>query len=541
MSVAATLANGAWYAANTPAFVRFGLALENPGQTQRDLLMGYIRRNRDTRFGAAHGFAEIRSPEDFARHVPLQTYEDLEPWIDRIAAGEKNILTTEPVTRLVPTSGSTHARKLIPYTATFHRELHRAIGPWICDLFQRKPNLMLGSAYWSITPLFESSAENTATIPIGFDDDSAYLGGFQKRLVDSVMAMPNWVRHVESIEAFQYITLLLLLRCRDLRLISVWHPSFLTQLLDALPNFWSHLIQDIAKGGCRWGLAIPQPFHHVVISAMRAQPSRAKELSALHPSDIARIWPELTLISCWADGHACGAAAALSARFPMIDLQPKGLLATEGVVTIPFAGRRPLAIGSHYYEFADLNDRCLTAEQLSLGESYSVILTQGGGLWRYQLHDRVTVTAFLGKTPCLRFVGKEAHMSDRFGEKLSESFVCKVLNDLFPNYGVRPVFSMLAPDADESGSRYTLYAEASIPGCFSAELDNALCQNPHYEYCRRLGQLQETRVFRIDGRGFDVYMNEMLRTGIRLGDLKPMALSSLDGWSQKFQGRYLTG
>ena len=56
-------------------------------------------------------------------------------------------------------------------------------------------------------------------------------------------------------------------------------------------------------------------------------PLRAAVLRRCGPTNPAALWPRLEVISCWADGNAAGAAAALAARFPYVDLQPKGLLA----------------------------------------------------------------------------------------------------------------------------------------------------------------------------------------------------------------------
>ena len=56
----------------------------------------------------------------------------------------------------------------------------------------------------------------------------------------------------------------------------------------------------------------------------------------------------------------------------------------------------------------DTNDRFLA--NIQRGGTYSVILTTGGGLYRYQLHDLVEVTGFVGRCPLVRFLGKEDYM-----------------------------------------------------------------------------------------------------------------------------------
>ena len=234
MNLHAAIANSLWLASNLPAARRFRRALSQPAAAQTQLLQNYLTQNRDTAFGKVHGFVGIKNYADFASRVPLNTYEDLQPWIERIRRGEHCVLTSEPITHFIPTSGSSGARKLIPFTAGLQREFNCAIGPWIADLYRRHPSVVFGTAYWSISPAVQIADAESSAVPTGFDDDSAYLGGARKRLVNSVMAAPSELSLVSDMEQFKYLTLLCLLRQSDLRLISIWHPSFLSLLLDAL-------------------------------------------------------------------------------------------------------------------------------------------------------------------------------------------------------------------------------------------------------------------------------------------------------------------
>ena len=256
MNLFAVIANSLWVTSSLPAEIRFRHALNRPAETQQRLLRHYLSHNANSAFGRDHGFAEIQSYEQFARRVPLTDYETLTPWIDRIRRGEPRVLTHEPVSHLVPTSGSSGARKLIPFTAGLQREFNRAIGAWIADLYRAHPSLVLGTAYWSITPAIPQDRESSA-VPIGFDDDAAYLGGMKKRFVDAILAAPSELRHVSDMGAFRYLTLLSLVRQSDLRLISVWHPSFLALLLDALPVCWNNLLDDLREGTCRYSARLP--------------------------------------------------------------------------------------------------------------------------------------------------------------------------------------------------------------------------------------------------------------------------------------------
>jgi hypothetical protein len=537
MSLTPLLANLTWAASSTADCLRFHHALEHPAETQSAILRQLLSRHADTAYGRAHRFSDIRGYAEFHRRVPLVDYEDLEPWIERIRAGEPAVLTSDPVRRLLPTGGSSGARKLIPFTAGLQQEFNRAIGPWMLDLFRQYPSLLTGPAYWSITPAIPDEPVEHPTVPIGFDNDSRYLGGLRHRLVDSILAVPSALRLVKDTDMFRYLTLLCLIRSRDLRLISVWHPSFLTLLLDALPEKWEHLLNDLKTDGCSRAASLPDSV--LASLKLRALPDRANDLRTANPHQPETIWPELQLISCWGDGGAGPTCDELRERFPRATIQPKGLLATEAFMTLPFASQHPLAVRSHFFEFLDDRGQTHLTEDLIQGETYEVVVTTGGGLWRYRMRDRVEVSGFVKRTPSLRFIGRAGNVCDCCGEKLSEAFVTRVLSRLIAALPVRPRFVLLAPDRGDAGGFYTLHVEGTVPMNFARLLDEALRQNPQYAWCRDLGQLREPRLFKIHEGGHESFITREMSHGRRMGDVKPTFLSHRDGWRHYFSGEFV--
>ena len=455
-----------------PADRAFRSALARPREAQTERLRRYLGRNADTAFGRRYGFASIKSVAEYQQSVPLSTYDDLAPWIDRVAAGEPRVLTVDRVGHFALSSGSTRAAKLIPYTPTLHEEFRKAVAPWIVSLFRRQPDLARGRAYWSVSPVARERQRSAGGIAIGFEEDSAYLGGIWKRLIDRTMAVPADVRLIPDVEACRRATAEHLVRCRDLRLISVWHPSFLEALLDAIKR------------------------------------------------DPREIWPQHGLVSCWGDAHASDAMESLRRRLPGINIEPKGLIATEAFVSLPYDGQTPVAVRSHFFEFMDEAGEARLLDELQLGHEYSVVVTTGGGLYRYRLQDRVRVTGFVMRTPSLRFVGKEDSVSDLYGEKLSEGFVARCLRDVLDAAGMVPAFSMLAP----ADSHYVWYLDSDRD---AADLDRALEQrlleNPSYRYCRDLGQLGPVTVVSLP-QGYRRYVDSCVARGQRAGDVKPRAL-----------------
>ena len=553
MKIAAALANVAWAGAAMRARRRFRAALVDPAAVQQALLASCLRDNRDTDIGRRFGFARILaagSPpamvEAYQHSVPTCTYDDLDPLILRTARGEDRVLTAEPVRRLAPSSGSSSAAKLLPQTAASQREFSRAVDAWMGDLYVRWPALIGGQAYWSITPAvsFERIAAarfgaslDAARIPIGFDDDSAYLGGVRQRLVDAILAVPNVVRLIVDPEAFRYVTLLFLVRARDLRLMSVWHPSFLLQLLDSLPGWFDRIVNDIDRGTIAPPGQIPGDVLEHLRTRLPPKPRVAATLSQLDDASPARIWPRLTLVSCWGDGPAQPYARRLQERLPHVVVEPKGLIATEGIVSIPFAGKHPVAVTSHFFEFIDAAGRARLVHQLAADEDYDVVLTTGGGLYRYKLGDRVRVTGRIGAVPSIAFAGRSDRVSDRFGEKLSDEFVARIVAALFAS-AAPPRFAMLTPETHGNGVAYTLLVEPSndLPVDLEPALEAALRTNPHYAWCVDLGQLRPARVVRVGPHAERTYLDVCVARGQRLGDIKPMVLQRDDGWEAALGG-----
>ena len=526
MKLDAAIANSLWLAASLPEYMRFRRAATRVEATQRQLLSRYLLDNAQTEFGRAHDFAGIRGWEEFVERVPVRNYDAHAPWITKIAAGDGDVLTAEPVRLLEPSSGSSGAEKWIPYTSRLQMEFRRGVATWIAGLFLEMPALTAGRAYWSLTPPAQRDRTDASSIPIGFDQDSAYLGGLTQRLIGRTLAVPESLRLESDMGRFWRLTLLSLLNCRDLRLISAWHPTYVLLLLRYMRDNWASLLDDLAAGLVTTTLRI------------RPDPSRRRELARLGPDDASAIWPELRLISCWADAHAAHFTPDLCAEFPAVRLQAKGLIATEAFVTLPLAASRPLAIRSHFLEFLDERDDVHPAWSLEEGSTYTVVVTTGGGLYRYALQDQVEVTGFYGDIPSLRFLGKADNVADHFGEKLNEAFVASCLDHVFALFELKPRFAMLALDGRAGPPAYTLYLElpSQPPPQLHAVLEEQLCRNPHYDLCIRLGQLHPVRTYLVANNAYQAFTRTLVARGAQLGNIKPTPLSRRSDWSDYFAG-----
>ncbi|MBC8356197.1 MAG: GH3 auxin-responsive promoter family protein [Planctomycetes bacterium] len=534
----------------------FHLATQSVAKTQHVVLRDIVSKNANSTFGRQHDFRSIRSVADLQQRVPLSTYAGYSTAIEQISAGRTNVLTVEPIELLEPTSGTTRGEKLIPYTASLRRQFQRAVAVWIADVMERRPQIRRGRAYWSISPALGPTRITSGGTPIGFDDDAAYLSRMERVFLKHLLVTPPEISRLSSIENFRYCTLFHLLAAADLTLLSVWSPTFLTSLLSRLDS-WSDRLSDDLRGGRANLPDVNEPNVSECVLTTSCGKERAKRVGSILRSNeplstkLSRLWPRLDLISCWADSTAGTYMNGVRELFPNIAIQPKGLLSTEACVSFPLVDRpgAALALRSHFFEFIDVSDskaqeETRLADQLRVGERYELVVTTGGGLYRYRTRDIVEVVGFENECPLLKFVGRAGRVSDLVGEKVNESHVSQILQQVCQTHVVTPEFAMLVPIASPAG--YRLYLEASnnqhqrmtaMAASILHNVEVGLNQNPHYRYAVQLGQLQPLDMRIVDGnrlRLWEIYERILLARGQRAGDIKPTALDSWLGWDEEF-------
>lgn len=485
---------------------RFRAELDQPGQVQAEVLLAILQQQQHSEFGQRHGFAAIANAEQFAAAVPVADYAALSASITRMADGAANVLSAAPVLAYEETGGSGDGRKLIPYTGAGLAAFQSGLLPWLDDLCTHFPGLGEGPFYWAISPACRQASATPGGTPIGLPD-AAYLGMDVGMAVAQLLAVPAEMGAIADVGQWRAATLQHLFACETMSMISVWSPSFLTELL-------RHAVEG--RAALAAGL---DPERASVVLEELARPS----------PNYQRLWPRLQVISCWDQASAAAGAAALRAQFPHALVQGKGLLATEGLVTIPLVGAAwpVLALRAGYFEFVDADGKACGADSVAEGRQYQLLMTTHSGLYRYALGDQVVVRGFAGRTPMLEFVGRSNSASDLCGEKLCDAFVAGRLASL------GQAFAVLAPHGTDA-LRYALLLDAAAIGATeaaaaAAALDQALHDNPQYAYARRIGQLGPVLAVRCRAP-LQGWLDERMARGQRLGDIKLPALIGNSGW-----------
>lgn len=457
------------------------------------------------------------TPAQFKDRVPESTYVDYADAIERQRTSGGAILTNSPAERYQPTSGSSSKIKWVPYTAGFLAELDAAISPFASELYRIAPGARGGRHYWSLSFLPTHLRESTDA---NVNDDAALLSWSKRFYSTMASPVPSWVAYTKTADDSIFATLCFLAACEDLSLISVWSPTFALNLLEKLAEYRTDIIDVLDHGSFGDRSA---DFNGEAPRSLRgAQLLRAWD-GTLDPAFFAELWPSLSLVSAWDTSTSKRWADRLAERLPHARFSGKGLWATEGVLTVPYRDKMPIAVTSHFYEFVDLSTgtvRC--AWELEQGQEVRPLLTTSSGLLRYALADRLVVRGTLHRTPCLSFLGRLSDV-DMVGEKTSPEAAARAL-DAIATDQARPLSLLaLAPQQEADKPRYVALREGRPStrddDASSARLEAALRESFHYALARDLDQLDPALVLTIpDARA--LYERTCVARGMVAGNIK---------------------
>ena len=276
------------------------LELEKFQIIQENFLMNLIQKNKNTRYGKRYGFSDIKSVKDYQNSTSITSYEDYKEYIKEIIQGENNILTKDKVHLIEPTSGSSGNVKFIPYTNDLKKDFIKAIEAWFCDLLLTYPKILNHKQYWSMTPAVKHNLEK-CKLKIGFENDIEYIGDNLKKI------FKDKVINVDCDDDFMFETAKAIIK-ENVSFIFVWSPTYLLILFDKIKEMNPHFSFN-----------------------------------------------NLELISCWADGNSKPYYKKIKKIFKNVNIQEKGLLATEAIMTIPIEGIGKIpCISSCFFEFRDI-------------------------------------------------------------------------------------------------------------------------------------------------------------------------------------------
>jgi hypothetical protein len=445
------------------------------GDVQREILLRRLACHADSQFGRDHHFAEIRTPADFRRRVPVSDYARHEPYIDRVRSGDLGALfgAGTDVLMFAMTSGTTNRPKTIPVTRESLRDYREGWTIWGIQAFDAHPDMITRG----LRPILQIASDwresfTPAGIPCGAI--TGLTASMQNPLVRTTYCMPACGSRIKDIEAKYYMALRFSVH-RDLGTIIAANPSTILAMARLGDRERQTLIRDLHDGTIAAGWEIPEDIRRLLRFRTRIRRrATARRLEAivgrtgrLLPKDY---WPDLQFLSNWMGGTMRAYLRGYLEFFGDKPVRDVGLIASEGRMSIPLEDGTPagvLDIRHHYFEFIpeDQADRdepeTVEAVDLQEGENYFIVLTTAGGLYRYNIYDLVRCVGFHGRAPVIEFLNKGTHISSLCGEKLSEHQVIAAVQAaqqdhdlrlrsylLLPSWGEPPFYSLLVEQSD---------------------------------------------------------------------------------------------
>jgi hypothetical protein len=469
-----------------PRAAAFRRSLAGVAAAQTRVLKTILRGAATTRYGRERGLSSTDDVASFQAKIEPCSYASLSNLIEEQRKSGEAIVTPGRVRCYEPTSGSAGPAKRIAYNDALLASFRSAFSIWAHDLLTHALRPRTGRMFMSVSP--------RTTQERGLADDSAYLGGPLRLLLRRFMVASD-LRGAHSPEQFRDALACALVGCADLEIVSVWNPSYLLLVMEHFAARREALLPRIAR----------------------------KRRRVLEQNTICwpEVWPNLQFVSCWDSAAAAGAARQLAALLPHARLQGKGLLATEAPISVPLFGVKasvPL-VDEVFIELADEHGNVRLLHECEIGKTYSLIVTQAGGLLRYCLGDRVGIVGRHLDAPLLEFLGRTDAVCDLVGEKLHEDFVAQALRESIGE----TAFCLLAPVVPpRAAAHYVLLTDDQTPQ-LGPLVDARLRRALRYDEARSLGQLESIEVVAHASMRRVVH-DFLIADGLAAGDIKDRAL-----------------
>ncbi|NRB06082.1 MAG: GH3 auxin-responsive promoter family protein [Richelia sp.] len=500
--------------------------------SQEHFLRSLLQTYKGTELGQQYGLSDIKTIEQFRQRVPILPYSSYEPYIHRIAAGEANILTPDPVIYLNLTSGSTGKQKLIPVTKRSRQVLNRAnqVGIGFGAEAAQKRNLPMGKML--LTSSVQLIGSSSGGIPCGHV--SAGDLRLNKLLYQQIFAHPYETLLPADPKTRHYMCLLFALRNPSLRIIGANFPVLGLQLGNYLESYAEELIHDLKTGQIAPWLQLEPELRAQLQQQICPVPKRAKQLAEIRHSE-GRLTPQLAWqnLSFLITARG-GTSNFYFERFPNYfgDTPIFGGIyasseATFGIYHDFNNDGVILAIDSGFFEFIppkqwDMqHPKTLLPQELQVGQYYRVLVTNYSGLYRYDIGDVVEVVGFFNQAPLISFRHRVGGLLSSTTEKTNEFHAIQVMQQLQREFDLPLENFCVTLSEHEIPAHYLLNIEL-IPGYelreperFLTEFDQKLQQaNVSYQDKRKKNVVPSPRLRILAPGSFAQIRQRFLKKGI---------------------------
>ena len=428
---------------------------DHAGELQQRVLQRLTSMAAQTEWGRAHHYADIHTYEDFKRNVPIQTYEEVKPYILRLRAGEQNLLWPTEIRWFAKSSGTTNDKsKFLPVSLESLKDTHYRGGQDAVAIYLgQNPDSRLFSGKALI--LGGSHAPNLNT-------NHSLVGDLSAILIENINPLVNLVR----------------VPCKRTALMEHFEPK-----IEAIANETLRADVTTLSGVPSWML--------VLIKRLLEKSGK---------QGLEEVWPHLEVFF-----HGGVAFTPYREQYKQIIRSSRmhyieTYNASEGYFGTQNDPNDPAMLlmidYGIFYEFIPLEDvgkdhpHVCRLTEVELGKNYAMVISTSAGLWRYMIGDTVKFT----RRDPYKFIitGRTKHFINAFGEELivdnAEKGLAKACAETgaqVTDYSAAPVFM----DANAKCRHQWLIEFARMPDDlqkFARILDETLKEvNSDYEAKRQ--------------------------------------------------------
>ncbi len=426
------------------------LFMKYPNEVQEELLFSLLRSAENTVFGNKYDFSSINSYVTFSERVPIVTYEDLQPYIERARKGEPNMFWNTPIKWFAKSSGTTDAKsKFIPVSNEALEDCHFKAGKdMLCLYLNNNEN----------SQLFTGKSLRLGGSKQLYADNNTYFGDLSAILIEN---LPIWAEFGST-------------PSNKVSQLSDWEIK-----LDAI-------IKETIKENVTSFAGVP--------SWMLVLLNRALETTG--KGNLFEIWQNLEV-------YFHGGVSFDPYREQYKKLLPSSDFnyyeiynASEGFFALQDLNNSDemllmLDYGI-FYEFIPMDtfgtskQKAIRLSEVEIGKNYAVVISTNSGLFRYLIGDTVRFTSL--NPYRIKITGRTKHHINVFGEELmientdrAIAEACKATNTEVLDYTVAPIFMV----GKEKGAHEWIIEFKENPKdieLFHSVLDNTLKElNSDYE------------------------------------------------------------
>lgn len=382
-----------------------------PIDVQNEVFKKLIVAAKNTEWGKKYGYSSITSVSEYQNRVPVSSYEDLKPYIDRLRKGEQNILWNEEITWFAKSSGTTAGKsKFIPVSPSALEECHFKGGK---DMLALYFNLYPESDFFEGKALVMGGSRNILEI-----SNTTYVEGDLSAIL--MHNLPFWAQ-------FKRI------------------PSLTIALMDE----WENKLELMAESTMQHNVSSISGVPSWMLVLLR------KILKKSGKSHLHEIWPNLEVFFHGGINFEPYREQYNSIIDPDRMVYSNTYNASEGFFAIQDQRDSTdlLLILDYgiYYEFipsvdvGNENYKALTLEEVELGVNYAMIISTNAGLWRYMIGDTVVFTSLYPFR--VRITGRVKNFINAVGEELiidnaekALSLACSKTAATISEYTAAPLF-----------------------------------------------------------------------------------------------------